>query len=161
MGCSVFVKCVVGFALKRLSQLKMYSSFIPEKLIPPRALKFDYSIIIINDWDTLVSPIILNLLYESQVYYRRNRELNWTFLSIFSQRKIFYTLKRQWFFLISFYSFEGVRSFWVELCVFFYKLRSATNQLLLCVTESDIGQGPLNHTPILYELLPVTYIELW
>ena len=49
MGCSVFVKCVVGFALKRLSQLKMYSSFIPEKLIPPRALKFDYSIIIIND----------------------------------------------------------------------------------------------------------------
>ena len=84
----------------------------------------------------------------------RNRELNWTLLSIFSQRKIFYTLKQQWFFLISFYSFEGVRYFRVELCILIYKLSSATNQQLLCVTESDIGQGSLNHTPPPYELLP-------
>ena len=28
-----------------------------------------------------------------------------------------------------------------------------TTQLLLCVTESNIGQGPSNHTPPLYEVL--------
>ena len=27
------------------------------------------------------------------------------------------------------------------------------NQQLFCITESDIGQGPFNHTPPLYELL--------
>ena len=68
-------------------------------------------------------------------------------MSISSKRNIFYTLKQHWFFLISFYSFEGVRYFWVELFVFFYKLRSTTNQQLFCVTESDIGQGPLILNP--------------
>ena len=67
-------------------------------------------------------------------------------MSIFSERNIFYTLKQQWIFLTSFYSFEGVRYFWVELCIFSYKLPSATNQQLFSVTESDIGQGPSNHT---------------
>ena len=67
----------------------------------------------------------------------RDRELNWTFLLIFPKRNIYYTLKQQWFYLISFYTFEGVRY----------------NQQLFCVTENDIGQGPLNHTPPLYELL--------
>ena len=57
----------------------------------------------------------------------RNRELNWTFFSIFSNRIIFYSLKQQWLFLISFYSFEGVQYFWVELCILFSKLPSATN----------------------------------
>ena len=60
----------------------------------------------------------------------RNRELNWTFLSIFSKREIFYTLKQKWFFLILFYSFEGIQYFWVELCIFFYKSSSATTQLV-------------------------------
>ena len=55
----------------------------------------------------------------------------------------FYTLKQQ--FSISFCSFEGVRYFWVELCIIFSKLLSATDQQLFCVTESDIGQGPSNH----------------
>ena len=69
----------------------------------------------------------------------RNSELNWTFLSTFSKKKTFFTLfKRflkfsihflqQWFFFISFYSFEGVWHFWVELCIIFYKLPSATKQ---------------------------------
>ena len=49
----------------------------------------------------------------------RNKELNWIFLSIFWKRNIFYTLRQQWFFLVSFYSFEGVRYFWLELCIFF------------------------------------------
>ena len=83
----------------------------------------------------------------------RDRELNWTFLLIFPKRNIYYTSKQQWFYLISFYTFEGVRYFWVKLCFFFSKLPSATNQQLFCVTENDIGQGPLNHTPPLYELL--------
>ena len=32
-------------------------------------------------------------------------------------------------------------------------LLSTTDQQLLYVTDSDIGQGPSNHTPPLYELL--------
>ena len=36
---------------------------------------------------------------------------------------------------------------------FFSKLPSATDQHLFCVTESNIGQGPLNHTLPLYELV--------
>ena len=35
-------------------------------------------------------------------------------------------------------------------CIIFSKLFSASNQQLLCITESDIGHGPLNHTPPLY-----------
>ena len=42
----------------------------------------------------------------------------------------------------SFWSFEGVQYFWVELWIFFSKLLSATNQQLFCVKESDVGQGP-------------------
>ena len=81
-----------------------------------------------------------------------NRELNWTFLSFSQKEAFFYTLKQQSFFLILFCSFEGVQYFWVELCIFFSKLLSATYQQLFCVTESDIGQEPSNHTPSLYEL---------
>ena len=43
--------------------------------------------------------------------------------------------------------------FWVETYIVFSKLFSATNQKLFCVTESDIRQGPSNHTSPLYELL--------
>ena len=50
--------------------------------------------------------------------------------------------------------FDFILYFPVELYVFFYKLYSATNQQLFCVTKSDIRQGPLNHAPPLYELLP-------
>ena len=72
---------------------------------------------------------------------------------IFLKKKhFFYTLRQQHFF-ISFCSFEGVRYFWVELCIFFSKLLSATNQQLFCVTENSIEQEPSNHTPPLYELL--------
>ena len=55
--------------------------------------------------------------------------------------------------MISFCSFEGVQHFWLELCIFYYKLLSETNQQLICVTESDIGQGPSNHTAPNFELL--------
>lgn len=40
------------------SSFEMYSSFISEKLIPPRAVKNEYAIHMINHCDTLVSPII-------------------------------------------------------------------------------------------------------
>ena len=56
------------------------------------------------------------------------------------KKHFFYTLKQQHFVLISFYSFEGVRYFWVKICIFFSKLLSATNQQLFRVNESDIGQ---------------------
>ena len=68
----------------------------------------------------------------------------------------FYTLKQQCFF-ISFCSFERVQHFWLELCIFYSKLLSASNQQLFCITESDIRQGPSNHTAPLYELLVSVY----
>ena len=74
------------------------------------------------------------------------------FLSIFSKRNFFYTLKQQHFF-VSFYSFEGVPYFWVKLWIVFSKLLSAANQQLFYATEDDIGQGPSNHAPLLYKLL--------
>ena len=83
----------------------------------------------------------------------RETELIWTFLSIFSKRNILYTLKQQQFFSISFCSFESVRYFWVQLCIFFCKLLSATTQQLFCVSKIDIRQGTSNHAPPLYELL--------
>ena len=83
----------------------------------------------------------------------RNRKLNGTFLSVFSKRNFSLHFKQQWLFFISFYSFEEVRYFWAELCIFFSKLPSRTNQQLFCLIESDIGWGHLNHTPPLYELL--------
>ena len=52
--------------------------------------------------------------------------------------------------MISFYSFEGVRYYWVELCIFFYTLPSATNQQLFCVTKQP-----------LYELLPSVLCLHW
>ena len=36
-------------------------------------------------------------------------------------------------FLISFHGFEGVQHFWLELCIFYSKLLSVTNQQLFCV----------------------------
>ena len=61
--------------------------------------------------------------------FPRNRELYWTFLSIFSKRNIFLHFKTT-FFLISICSFEGVQHFWLELAIFYSKLLSATNQQL-------------------------------
>ena len=58
-----------------------------------------------------------------------DRELYWTFLSIFSKRNIFFTLQNN-IFLISICSFEGVQHFWLVLAIFYSKLRSATNQQL-------------------------------
>ena len=71
----------------------------------------------------------------------------------FPKRQHFLDFKTTIIFLISFCTFEGVRFFRVELCIFFSKLPSATNQQLFCIIESDIGQGLSNHTPPLYELL--------
>ena len=106
-----------------------------------------------------------HLLYvDTDKSFRNLRELNWTSLLIFSKRNIFLEFKTTIIFLISFFSFERVRYFWFKLCNFFSKLLPATNQQLFCVTESDIGQGPSNHTPLLYELLvfsSVTCIKLW
>ena len=78
--------------------------------------------------------------------FPRNGELNWTFLSIFSKRNIFFTLQSNIFF-ISIWSFEGVQLFWLELAIFYSKLLSATNQQLFK------RYWPLNHIAPLYELL--------
>ena len=68
-------------------------------------------------------------------------------MSIFSKRNTILHFKT------TFCSFEGMWYFGVELCISFSKLLSATKQELFCITERAIGQGPSNHTPILYELL--------
>ena len=79
----------------------------------------------------------------------RNRELNRTFLSIFSKRNIFLHFKTS--FLISIYSFEGVQHFWLELAIFYSKLLSPTNQqLFLCHWKR---YRPSHHIALLYELL--------
>ena len=65
-------------------------------------------------------------------------------------------LKKKYFFRLSSDNnfFWAVRYFWVEPCIFFFfRLLSVTKQQMFCVTESDIGQGPSNHSPPLYELL--------
>ena len=58
------------------------------------------------------------------------------------RKKHFYTLKQQWLFLISFYSFEGERYFWVKLCIFLYKLPSVINQQLFAslkvISDKDL-----------------------
>ena len=76
------------------------------------------------------------------------------FVNFLKKETFFYTLKQQWFFLIPFYSFEDAATILLNRTLYvFYKLPSATNQQLFCITERDIGQGPLNHIPALYELL--------
>ena len=80
----------------------------------------------------------------------RNRELNWTFLSIFSKRNIFLHFKTTFFF-ISICSFEGVQHFWLELAIFYSKLLSATNQQLFL--RHWKRYRPSNHIAPLYELL--------
>ena len=73
------------------------------------------------------------------------------FVNFLKKKHFFYTLNNSFF--ISFYLFKEERCFWVELCIFFSTLPSFTNQQLSCVTERNIGPGPWNHTPHLYELL--------
>ena len=82
--------------------------------------------------------------------FPRNRELNWTFLSIFSKRNIFLHFKTTFFF-ISICSFEGVQHFWLELAIFYSKLLSATNQQLFL--RHWKRYRPSNHIAPLYELL--------
>ena len=65
---------------------------------------------------TFFSPQIKNppaLRGHKQAFleFLRNRELHWTFLSIFSKRNIFLHFKTIKMFFISFCSFEGVRYF--------------------------------------------------
>ena len=75
---------------------------------------------------------------------------------IFSKINFFYILKQHFF--VSFYSFEGVQYFRVELSIVFSMLLSGTNQQLFYVTEDNIGQGPSNRAPLLYKLL---FLVLW
>ena len=83
--------------------------------------------------------------------FPRNRELNWTFLSIYSQKKTFFYTSKQHFFFISIWSFEGVRLFWLELAIFYSKLLSATNQQLF--SRHWKRYWPSHHIAPLYELL--------
>ena len=82
----------------------------------------------------------------------RNTELNWTFLSIFSKRNIFLHFKTN----IIFSNF--ILQFWKSTILFSRILYlifqvALSKQQSFCVTERDIRQEPLNHTPPLYVLL--------
>ena len=84
---------------------------------------------------------------------------------IFLKKKhFFYTLRQQHFF-ISFCSFEGVRYFWVELCIFFSKLLSATNQptvILRHWKQYRTGTFKPYSTPLwTIGFSTVTCIKLW
>ena len=61
------------------------------------------------------------------------------FVNFLKKKPLFLHFKTTTFFFVSFYSFEGVQYFWVELWIVFSKLVSATNQQLFYVTEGDIG----------------------
>ena len=99
-------------------------------------------------WNLLES--VISGIQEFQEF-PRNRELNWTFLSIFSKRNIFLHFKTTIFFLISISSFKGVQHFWLELAIFYSKLFSATNQQLFL--RHWKRYRPSNHIAPLYELL--------
>ena len=79
------------------------------------------------------------------------RKLNWIFLPNFSRRNIFLHFKTIIIFLISYFSLSVILL--NGTLYLFSKLLSASNQQLFCATESDIRQGPSNHTSLLYELL--------
>ena len=79
------------------------------------------------------------------------KRINLSIFVNFLKKKHFFILES--FFFISFRSFEGVQYFLVDLFIFFSKLPFATNQQLFYVTETDMGQGPSNHTQPPYELL--------
>ena len=92
----------------------------------------------------------------------RNRELNWTFLSIFSKKTFFTLWNNNDSFSFHFTVLKVCNTFESNSVFLFYKLSYATNQTMQptnqpsnqCVTENDIGQGPLHHTALCYELLP-------
>ena len=90
-----------------------------------------------------------------------NRELNWTFLLIFSKRTFFSHFLH---FLTTTFCFDFILQFWrsaiflSRTLYLFLQLLSVANQQLFCVTESDIGQGPSNYALLLYKLL---VLVLW
>ena len=93
----------------------------------------------------------------------RNEESNWTFLLHFV-KNIFYNLQQQWFFLMSFYSFERVQYFWVELCIFFLyvALCNPPTVVLRQWRRYRTGIVKPTFTPLwTIDFSTVTYIELW
>ena len=74
--------------------------------------------------------------------FPRNRELNWTFLSTFSKRNVFFTLQSNIFF-ISIWSFEEVQLFWLELFIPSCSLQPTNN--CFRATESDIDLQTIFH----------------
>ena len=70
----------------------------------------------------------------------------------FLKKKQFLHFKTIIIFFILFCSFWRSELLLSRTLYLFSKLLSATNQQLLFVTESDIGQVPSNHTSPLYEL---------
>ena len=83
----------------------------------------------------------------------RNRELIWIFLSISSNRNLFYTLRQQSFF------FHFISQFWRSAILFsrtlylFFQVTLCNQPIVVYVTESDMRQEPSNHTQPSYELL--------
>ena len=93
----------------------------------------------------------------------RNEESIWTFLLHFA-KKLFYTLQQQWFFLMSFYSFERVQYFWVELYIFllYVVLCKPPTVVLRHWRRYRTGTVKPTFTPLwTIDFSTVTYSELW
>ena len=79
----------------------------------------------------------------------RNRELNWTFLSIFSKRNIFYTSK-QHFFLFQFAVLKECNTFDSNSLSFIPSCSLQPTNNCFCATESDIDLQTILHPSMNY-----------
>ena len=80
----------------------------------------------------------------------RNRELIWISLSISSKTNIFYTLIILFHFISQFCRSAILFSRTLYL---FFQVTLCNQPIVVYVTESDMRQGPSNHTQPSYELL--------
>ena len=147
----------IGHALKRIPYWERQTRLIPFFFYMPSFHTFVKRKIVkrtLLQADNTFSPQLKKTpcLTRTQKFqeFPRNRELNCTFLSIFSKRNIFLHFKAT-FFLISIWSFEGVQLFWLERAIFYSKLLSATNQQLFSLSWKRCWSS--NHIAPLYELL--------
>ena len=81
--------------------------------------------------------------------FPRNRELNWTFLSIFSKRKIFFTLQSS-IFLFQFEVLKECNSFDSNSLSFIPSCSLQPTNNCFCATESDIDLQTILHPSMNY-----------
>ena len=86
------------------------------------------------------------------------------FVNFLKMKYIFYTLQQKLFFLISFYSFEGVRYFCVELCIFFLHVALSNQPTVVLRHWKWYWKRTFKpySTPLwTIAFSTVTYIDLW